>query len=195
MVKIFPKLEEFFVSYGSYHDHWINQLIHIVCIPLLYFSGLCLLQSVFPFGTKIYETENLPFFVFNLSTLIHFFLCFLYLNVDLVSGCISTTFYTFLWVVARNWYLSAYSTGTIGEFMKYQGILHVICWIAQFIGHGLFEKRAPALMDNFLLTLVAPDFVIIEILFYFGWRSETRARSDKSIKSNIAEYRSKRKIN
>ena len=28
--------------------------------------------------------------------------------------------------------------------------IHVLCWIAQFAGHGLAEKRAPALLDNLL---------------------------------------------
>ena len=28
--------------------------------------------------------------------------------------------------------------------------IHVLCWIAQFIGHGVAEKRAPALLDNLL---------------------------------------------
>ena len=27
---------------------------------------------------------------------------------------------------------------------------HVIGWVAQFIGHGVFEGRKPALMDNLL---------------------------------------------
>ena len=26
--------------------------------------------------------------------------------------------------------------------------VHVLCWIAQFLGHGLAEGRAPALLDN-----------------------------------------------
>jgi uncharacterized membrane protein YGL010W len=29
-------------------------------------------------------------------------------------------------------------------------LLHVGSWIAQFLGHGLAEKRAPALLDNLL---------------------------------------------
>ena len=31
-----------------------------------------------------------------------------------------------------------------------QGVLgiHVALWIAQFIGHGVFEKRAPALLES-----------------------------------------------
>lgn len=28
------------------------------------------------------------------------------------------------------------------------GIVHVVCWIAQFVGHGVFEGRAPALLNS-----------------------------------------------
>ena len=28
--------------------------------------------------------------------------------------------------------------------------VHIICWIAQFLGHGLAEGRAPALLDNLI---------------------------------------------
>jgi uncharacterized membrane protein YGL010W len=30
---------------------------------------------------------------------------------------------------------------------KVIGMFHVTMWIVQFIGHGVFEKRAPALLD------------------------------------------------
>jgi uncharacterized membrane protein YGL010W len=29
-------------------------------------------------------------------------------------------------------------------------LLHVFCWVAQFIGHGVAEGRAPALLDNLI---------------------------------------------
>jgi uncharacterized membrane protein YGL010W len=29
-------------------------------------------------------------------------------------------------------------------------LLHAGSWVAQFLGHGLAEKRAPALLDNLL---------------------------------------------
>ena len=29
-------------------------------------------------------------------------------------------------------------------------VLHGASWVAQFLGHGLAEKRAPALVDNLL---------------------------------------------
>ena len=58
-----------------------------------------------------------------------------------------------------------WATGTIGY-------LHASAWIAQFIGHGVFEKRAPALVDNIFLTLVAPHFVTLEILFELGYKRD-----------------------
>jgi uncharacterized membrane protein YGL010W len=42
--------------------------------------------------------------------------------------------------------------------------LHVASWIFQFIGHGVFEKRAPALLDSLSQALtLAPFFVWLEV--------------------------------
>ena len=41
---------------------------------------------------------------------------------------------------------------------------HVVCWIAQFVGHGVFEKRAPALLDSVDQAFItAPLFVLLEV--------------------------------
>ncbi|KAI7978814.1 putative endoplasmic reticulum membrane protein C16E8.02 [Camellia lanceoleosa] len=40
----------------------------------------------------------------------------------------------------------------------------LFCWTGQFIGHGIFEKRAPALLDNLAQAfLMAPYFVFLEL--------------------------------
>ena len=67
--------------------------------------------------------------------------------------------------------------------------LHIATWMLQFIGHGVFEKRAPALTDNLLLTLVAPFFVSAEVLFMFGWKKEMFEEMDKEIKQRIQVFR------
>ncbi|KAK4773878.1 hypothetical protein SAY87_028897 [Trapa incisa] len=50
-------------------------------------------------------------------------------------------------------------------------IAQILCWTAQFIGHGVFEKRAPALLDNLAQAfLMAPYFVLLELLQkFFGY--------------------------
>ncbi|KAI6917856.1 hypothetical protein KC355_g17508 [Hortaea werneckii] len=68
--------------------------------------------------------------------------------------------------------------------------IHIFSWIAQFIGHGIFEGRAPALLDNLVQALfLAPFFVWLEILFAFGYRPELKARLDKAVQKEIEKYR------
>lgn len=68
--------------------------------------------------------------------------------------------------------------------------LHVICWLAQFVGHGVFEGRAPALLDNLVQAIfLAPFFVWMEILFFLGYRPELKRRLDKAVRLEIERYR------
>ena len=73
-------------------------------------------------------------------------------------------------------------TFTYGMKANYIAIgIHILSWIAQFIGHGIFEGRAPALLDNLIQAIfLAPFFVWLEVLFAFGYRPDLKARIDKS---------------
>ena len=43
----------------------------------------------------------------------------------------------------------------------------IVSWLLQFVGHGAFEGRAPALLDNlFQAIFLAPLFVWLELLFF-----------------------------
>ena len=86
-------------------------------------------------------------------------------------------------------------TSTYGMKANYIAIgVHVASWIAQFIGHGIFEGRAPALLDNLVQALfLAPFFVWLEVLFAFGYRPELKARLDKAVESEIAKHRAQKK--
>lgn len=71
--------------------------------------------------------------------------------------------------------------------------IHIFSWIAQFIGHGVFEGRAPALLDNLVQAIfLAPFFVWLEILFAFGYRPDLKARLDQSVEKEIAKYRAEK---
>lgn len=67
--------------------------------------------------------------------------------------------------------------------------IHIFSWIAQFIGHGKFEGRAPALLDNlFQAFFLAPLFVWLEILFALGYRPELQARINKMVEQDVAKF-------
>jgi len=84
-----------------------------------------------------------------------------------------------------------YLTSTYGATANYWAIgIHLFSWVAQFIGHGVFEGRAPALLDNLVQAIfLAPFFVWLEILFYFGYRPELKGRLDKAVKADVTKFR------
>lgn len=90
-----------------------------------------------------------------------------------------------------------YLTNSYGITATYWALgLHITSWIAQFIGHGVFEGRAPALLDNLVQALfLAPFFVWMEILFSFGYRPELKGRLDKAVKIEIEKVQKLRENN
>lgn len=84
-----------------------------------------------------------------------------------------------------------YLTSTYGSTANSWALaVHIASWIAQFIGHGKFEGRAPALLDNLVQALfLAPFFVWFEILFSFGYRPDLKRRVDKAVEEEIRKFR------
>lgn len=71
--------------------------------------------------------------------------------------------------------------------------IHVVSWLAQFVGHGKFEGRAPALLDNlFQAIFLAPLFVWLEFLFMIGYRPELKKRVDKAVEIEVAKFRARK---
>jgi len=85
-------------------------------------------------------------------------------------------------------------TSSYGSTANYVAVaLHIGSWIAQFIGHGVFEGRKPALLDNLIqAVLLAPFFVWMEILFYFGYRPELKSRIDKASELEVEKFKKSR---
>ena len=74
--------------------------------------------------------------------------------------------------------------------------VQVFAWIAQFVGHGVFEGRAPALLDNLLQALVlAPFFVFMELLFMFGYRPELQKRVNDAVGKEIKRVKAEKAAN
>lgn len=77
----------------------------------------------------------------------------------------------------------------------YALVAHIFAWIAQFLGHGVFEGRAPALLDNlFQAIFLAPLFVWLEILFAFGYRPELKKRLEKGVKQDVEKFRNEKNL-
>jgi uncharacterized membrane protein YGL010W len=118
------------------------------------------------------------------------------LNLGTIAAILYSGFYILLEPVAGSILLpliigwTAYAnhlTSTIPSTINNIGIaVEILAWVAQFIGHGVFEGRAPALLDNLLQALVlAPFFVFMEALFSFGYRPELQKRVNEAVEKEI----------
>jgi len=98
------------------------------------------------------------------------------LAVELPSGLICAPFFSFSFIAQY----------FISNFTFQQNLLivlatQIIGWGIQVsVGHNIYEKRAPALTQNVIVALAAPDFVALEACFLLGFRL--------NIKKKIEEY-------
>lgn len=189
----------------------MNIAIHITCVPILLCTGIVLV-SFFPSCHTFASTAKLTivsaFQACNSPTLLPTpdFLSSNYLpaNAGTIGAFIYAFFYILLEPVAGGLLAPLvisfaacgnYLLGTYGMDVNYwAGGIHIVSWLAQFVGHGKFEGRAPALLDNLVQALLlAPLFVWMEVLFFFGYRPELKARMDKNVETEIAKFRKEQK--
>tara|TARA_R110002003_G_scaffold175_3_gene14189 strand:- start:23165 stop:23467 length:303 start_codon:yes stop_codon:yes gene_type:complete len=72
--------------------------------------------------------------------------------------------------------------------------VHIVSWIAQFVGHGKYEGRKPALLDNLVQALfLAPLFVWYEVLFKLGLYKGLQREVEVGIEEQVAKMNAKGK--
>lgn len=172
--------------YGAYHSNKVNVLIHIICVPIILWSAHALvaplpMPSFMP--TVHYAFNEYLVFDLNYAT-IH---AALYLVYYFILEPVAALFYAPQLVLSL---LSAIAFSQRPGYLIWAGLLQAASWVAQFLGHGLAEKRAPALLDNLIGAVVlAPFFVHLEILFGLGYRPAMHKRINNEIGKEITKIR------
>ncbi|KAJ9709342.1 hypothetical protein PVL29_001016 [Vitis rotundifolia] len=191
----FFDLENHFAFYGAYHSNRINIAIHMLCVWPILFTALLLLYftpSLFnlpPFELSLSGYKVV--LVFNIGFLLTLIYSVFYVRFDPRAGSLAA----FLCLIC--WVSSSFIASRLGFLLAYKVVLVVqlLCWTGQFIGHGIFEKRAPALLDNLAQAfLMAPFFVLLEALQASGYEPYPgfHARVQAKIEAEINEWQDKR---
>lgn len=178
-------LEKQLTFYGAYHHNSVNVGIHMVCVPMILFSAFCMAANT---GTLIPfpDALTIPHLELNLGTIAALLWGGLYVLLEPVAGTVLALI-CLGGAAAMNTALAANSTLTNQVAIT----THIVCWFFQFVGHGVFEGRAPALLDNLVQALfLAPLFVWLELLFKFGYRRELQDRVEKAVQVEIANFKS-----
>ncbi|OJD17074.1 hypothetical protein AJ78_02823 [Emergomyces pasteurianus Ep9510] len=177
-------LEKQFTFYGAYHHNPVNVAIHIIFVPVIM---LCMFQlatntgHLFPLPDSL-SIKNLPP---NLGTIAGLLYAILYILMEPVAGSLLAPL-----LVGGTAFVN-HLTATYGSTATYWGLcIQAVAWIAQFVGHGAFEGRAPALLDNLVQAFfLAPFFVWLEVLFSLGYRPQLKARIDQAVMKEIAKFK------
>ncbi|KAK2873500.1 hypothetical protein FQN49_002316 [Arthroderma sp. PD_2] len=176
-------LEKQFLFYGAYHHHPVNVVIHITCVPVIMLCMFLLAGSAGPLFDvpEAISVQHLPA---NAGTIAAFVYLALYMLMEPVAGALLAPL-LLSGTAWMNHLVSAYGTTAVYWSLAVQAV----AWILQFVGHGVFEGRAPALLDNLLQAFfLAPFFVWLEVLFFLGYRPELKSRIDKAVAKEVAKF-------
>lgn len=150
--------------YKLYHHNATNVLIHSIFVPTILFSSIAILNNIkFSNGVTLGHLVSIGYGIF-------------YVILNIPAGILASVILLLAnmaldrkWIHMTN--LRSFSLFGIG-------------WLFQFMGHGIFEKRKPALMDNLVQSLVlAPYFILFEFLFKLGFMPELEYQLNQDIKN------------
>jgi uncharacterized membrane protein YGL010W len=148
-------LRKSFPFYGSYHNEKRNQLVHMLFVPVIFTTSLT-------FGSYVRITDSL-----TLSDIAALFYAVSFIKMEPGAGLMYAP------VIAAMHHVG---TRILPANMPLAIGLHVVGWLSQFVGHAVFEKRKPALLDNLMQSLHASVFFVwLELLFALGYRPELAA--------------------
>lgn len=142
--------------YKSYHSDRVNVLIHAIFVPTILYSSLVMLYEI--------KTIN----GWTAAHLIVGIFSSYYMVLDAKAGALASAI--------MGCTTHGISSGYLHISVKAALALFSAGWISQFIGHGVFEHRKPALLDNLAQSLItAPFLILFELLFRIGFYKELQA--------------------
>ncbi|KAG0637947.1 hypothetical protein HOY80DRAFT_1002213 [Tuber brumale] len=171
-------------QYGSYHHTKGNILIHLIGVPAIMATTFLFASNTPPLPLPF----SIPYFPPTLATLSALLYSTLYILMEPFAGLLITPL--ILLMTAFVTHLTSPSSTTAATANTVAGYIFVLAWIAQFVGHGVYEKRAPALFDNLVqAAFLAPFFVWFEVLFWCGYRPELKVRVEEGVLRRLEVFR------
>ena len=197
----YESLARQFVFYGEYHSNAVNQWVHILCVPLILWSAFFLLHGVPLPAAAASLLSSLPAPAASavaalgggtaaLPAAALYAAFYLWLS-PLAVGVVAAAAVAALAAAAAAAVAAAPGLVLVGGISATAAVaaLHAAAWVAQFVGHGVFEKRAPALLDNlFGAIFMAPLFVGLEVAFKLGGLRALRAAVEPDIAARVRAF-------
>lgn len=146
--------KQWFDEYAISHQNKTNQLIHFICVPLIFFSIVGLFMSIPASAIANLLQINNPI-IENWAAIILIILLFFYIILSF-STFLKMLFFSLVCLLG-NYYLSSVLP------LFYTSIsIFIISWIGQFYGHKL-EGKKPSFFKDLQFLLIGPAWVFEKI--------------------------------
>ncbi|KZN60068.1 hypothetical protein N473_25430 [Pseudoalteromonas luteoviolacea CPMOR-1] len=169
-------LESHLIQYALYHRDNRNIRTHLLGVPLIVLSVILL--------------TFIPLFVISgiqvmLSDLLITAASLYYVYLSPRLGVIMLCMLVLGNLLAMQLYMQFIHTTTPVSIFYFSGLgVFLFGWVVQFIGH-YYEGKKPAFVDDLIGLLIGPLFVLVEILFKFGFMKGL----EQSIVAQAGPYR------
>lgn len=146
--------QQWFDDYAVSHQNETNQLIHYICVPLIFFSVIGLFMSI---PTGILEStlglynpilENWAV-VFGIVSLIFYLRLGFWYFVQML-------FFLLIAIIGNYW------MGNNVNLLYASLIIFIVAWIGQFYGHKV-EGKKPSFIKDLQFLLIGPLWVLQKI--------------------------------
>jgi uncharacterized membrane protein YGL010W len=141
--------DQWFAEYGESHQDGTNEIIHWICVPIIFFTVLGLLRSI-PVPAVI--SGVLPWFLWVNPPLLAALVFYFRLSVPLAFGLLG--FVSFCYIL-----LEVQALFCPFPIWKSSLILFVLAWIGQFIGHKI-EGKKPSFFKDVVFLLIGPAWLM-----------------------------------
>lgn len=147
-------------QYAAYHRDARNIVTHLVGIPMIVVAVAVLLsRPAFGGAGEVALTPALAVAVVAGG---------FYLRLDVRFGVAMIVL-----LALSLWAGQALAAQTTAVWLSAGVGLFVVGWVIQFVGHH-YEGRKPAFVDDVIGLAIGPLFVVAEVAFFVGLRSEVR---------------------
>jgi uncharacterized membrane protein YGL010W len=154
-------------EYADYHRDERNCLMHIVGNPILFLAAVLPLSllsiPLFGMQTSVAALLVIPALILWISWDVGLGLAIVAAAIPLLlaAGTIANHV-----SVAAVWIITVFLT--------------VVGWGLQIVGHQVYEKRRPALLDNPIHMLISPMYLFAKLFVALGFRPDLAALLQKS---------------
>ena len=141
--------DEWFAAYGESHQDHTNELIHWICVPVIFFCVLGLIWSI-PIPDRLEEAA--PWFDWTIPVGLAVLAFYLRLSPALAAGMFFFITVCYLLIVLQ-------ASICPVPVWKTSLILFVAAWIGQFIGHKI-EGKKPSFLNDIVFLLIGPAWLM-----------------------------------